>query len=130
MEFTVKTSIEASAKAIYEAWLSSEGHSQMTGGEAFVSGEVGASFSAWDGYISGKNIRLEPHTSIIQSWRTTEFAEQEADSRIEVTLNEQEGFTELTLKHTNLPTHGEQYRKGWEDHYFIPMQAYFNQNKS
>ena len=126
MEFTVVTRIKASAKDIYNTWMSSEGHSDMTGGEAMISHEIGASFRAWDGYIEGKNIELEPYRRIVQSWRTTEFEANEADSQIEILLNEINGETELTLIHTNLPEHGEQYKKGWEDHYFQPMKAYFS----
>ena len=36
------------AREMYEAWLDSLGHSEMTHGEANVSGEVGAEVSAWD----------------------------------------------------------------------------------
>ena len=37
MEFTLKTKIDATAKQIYIAWLSSEGHTKMTGGIANIS---------------------------------------------------------------------------------------------
>ena len=50
--FTLTATIPASPEEIYEAWLDSLGHSEMTGGEANMSGEVGAEVSAWDGYIS------------------------------------------------------------------------------
>ncbi|MBN4070128.1 hypothetical protein JYT76_00420 [Olleya sp. AH-315-F22] len=32
MEFTLKTTIKATAKQIYKAWLSTQGHTKMTGG--------------------------------------------------------------------------------------------------
>jgi len=126
MEFTVKTSINASAEEIYSAWLSSNGHSEMTGGEATASDVIGDRFTAWDGYIEGKNIALEPFGRIVQSWRTSEFSDEEEDSQIEILLNDEHGITELTLIHTNLPEHGEQYRSGWEENYFEPMKAYFS----
>jgi activator of HSP90 ATPase len=125
MEFTLKTTFNTTAQVIYESWLSNEGHSDMTGGEATASTKIGASFSAWDGYISGKNIALKPNKRIVQSWRTTEFFADEPDSTIEILLNEVDGKTELTLIHTNLSESGKQYIKGWEDHYFEPMQEYF-----
>jgi activator of HSP90 ATPase len=126
MEFTLKTKIKAAAKEIYISWLSSEGHSKMTGGEARISDKIEDSFTAWDGYIEGKNIALEPYKRILQSWRTSQFEEKEKDSQIEILLNEVDGHTELTLIHTNVPESGEHYRKGWEDHYFQPMQIYFS----
>ena len=125
MEFTLKTIINAAPERIYRSWLSSEGHSKMTGSEASISDVIGAAFTAWDGYITGKNLQLDPFHHIIQNWRTTEFKENEPDSQIEIHLRPINDQTELTLIHSNLPAHGEQYRSGWDIHYFQPMNAYF-----
>lgn len=125
MEFILKTNLKAPAKVIYAAWLSSDGHSKMTGGEATASNKVGGAFTAWDGYIHGTNLVLEEHKRIVQSWRTSQFLENEADSQIEVLLIERKGVTELTLIHSNLPESGAHYRKGWDEHYFQPMKKYF-----
>ena len=125
MEFTLKAKINASPKDVYEAWLSSEGHSAMTGGEATITNQVGDHFTAWDDYIEGENLALEPNKRIVQSWRTSEFLDNEPDSQIELILKDDGNQTELTLIHTNLSENGEQYKKGWEDHYFEPMRDYF-----
>lgn len=129
MEFTLKTTINASAQAIYTTWLHSEGHTKMTGGSATISDQVGATFTTWDDFIEGKNIELEPYRKIVQSWRTTQFAAAEPDSRLTILLNEVDGQTELTLIHSNVPESGEHYKKGWENHYFQPMKAYFSSLK-
>ena len=131
MEFTIKTNIKATAKQIYKAWLSTQGHTKMTGGTAFVSDKAGDTFTAWDGYIKGKNLVLEPYNRIVQSWRTSQFEEGEEDSQIEITLKEKDGETKLTLTHSNVPESGEHYIKGWDKHYFQPMKRYFEfKNKS
>ena len=52
-DYTLTTVIPASAREIYDAWLDSLAHSELTGGRAMMSGESGAEFSAWDGYITG-----------------------------------------------------------------------------
>jgi len=127
MEFTLKTKIKATAKQIYTVWLSSEGHTKMTGGEATVSDIIGADFTAWNGYIEGKNIVLEPYKRIIQSWRTSQFKDVEKDSKIEILFHEINGQTELTLIHTNVPESGEHYKKGWDKSYFQPLKAYFSE---
>lgn len=82
-------------------------------------------FTAWDDYIEGENLALEPNKRIVQSWRTSEFLDNEPDSQIELILKDDGNQTELTLIHTNLSENGEQYKKGWEDHYFEPMRDYF-----
>ena len=51
----------------------------MTGSPAIVDPEIGGAFEAWDGYISGRTLSLEPGRRIVQSWRTSEFAEDEGD---------------------------------------------------
>jgi uncharacterized protein YndB with AHSA1/START domain len=124
--FTLTTTLPASAQEIYEAWLDSLAHSEMTGGEAIMSDELGAEVAAWDGYITGRNLELVPGERIVQSWRTTEFTDEHEDSIITVTLEEVEDGTLLTLEHSKVPEGQTSYEKGgWEEHYFEPMKEYF-----
>jgi activator of HSP90 ATPase len=125
MEFEVKATFPAKRKQLYKAWLNSKKHTAMTGGEAKVSKKIGASFSAWDGYIQGINLVLEPKKRIVQNWRTSEFEENEENSQVEILFKKVKKGTEVKIIHTNLPAHGEQYRQGWIDHYFTPMMEYF-----
>ncbi|MBT8220192.1 MAG: SRPBCC domain-containing protein [Bacteroidia bacterium] len=130
MKFTIKAIIEATPQQVFDTWMDSKGHSEMTGGEASISNEIGSSFTAWDGYISGRNLELVPNKKIVQSWRTTEFHENEEDSLLEIELTERDGKTELTMFHSQLPEHGAQYVQGWADHYFQPMNRYFLERKT
>jgi activator of HSP90 ATPase len=123
--FTVTELIPASPDKIYNAWLDSEGHSRMTGSPARASDQVGGTFEAWDGYISGRNLELEPGKHILQAWRTTEFAASDEDSVLDVTFEAAEGGTKVTIRHSHLPEDGDQYLQGWIDFYFQPMKAYF-----
>ena len=125
MDFTLTTQIKATPKQIYKSWLSTQRHSKMTGSPAYVSDKVGDTFKAWEGYITGRNIELEPYARIVQSWRSSNFEDNESDSQIEVLLSENGEETILTLKHTNVPESGEHYKDGWNKHYFEPMQHYF-----
>ncbi len=128
--FTLTTTIPASPQEVYEAWLDSLAHTEMTGGEANVSGEIGAEVSAWDGYISGRNLELVSGERIVQSWRTSEFSDEHEDSIITLTLEEVEDGTRLTLEHTNVPDEQRSYEEGgWQENYFEPMVAYFAERK-
>lgn len=129
LEFVLSTLFPASPQEIYSTWMSSKGHSAMTGSPASVSAKVGGEFDAWDGYIHGKNLELESGKRIVQSWRTSEFSVDEPDSRIEITLEPVRKQTKLTLKHTGLPPHGRQYEQGWVESYFEPMKEYFSSRK-
>ena len=127
IEFEVSQVFPATPEAIYRAWLSSDGHSAMTGSPATATDVVGATFEAWEGYIQGQNLELEPPKRIVQSWRTTEFDASEEDSRLEIVLQPQDGGTLVTLRHSGLPKHGLLYKQGWVDSYFLPMLAYFGE---
>jgi uncharacterized protein YndB with AHSA1/START domain len=128
--FTLTATIPATPVEIFEAWLDSIGHSEMTGGEATMSDEVGAEVTAWDGYISGRNLELVRGERIVQSWRTTEFADDDQDSIITVVLQAVDDGTLLTLEHRNVPDAHRSYEEGgWQSNYFEPMVAYFSEIK-
>ncbi len=126
IEFTVSTILPATPAQVYHAWLTSDEHAGMTGSPARVSDRVGGEFDAWDGYIHGVNLELTPNKRIVQAWRTSEFSADEADSKIDITLEPVGNQTRLTLHHTGLPPHGGQYESGWVESYFEPMKEYFS----
>ena len=124
---TTSAVIPASPEDIYKAWMSSSGHSAMTGSKAQVTPRVGGKYSAWDGYIAGKTLELEPPMRIVQTWRSTDFSAEDEDSRLEIVLAKARGGTKVTLKHTNIPRgQAAEYKKGWVDFYFKPMKKYFS----
>jgi activator of HSP90 ATPase len=125
-EFTLTAEFNASAEAVYKAWLSTQGHTLMTGSPAKVDGREGGAFTAWDGYIWGTFLELESNKRIAQTWRTGEFPEEADDSHVDILLEEKDGKTKLTLVHTNIPEgQSDSYKQGWEDFYFKPMREYF-----
>lgn len=124
--FELRHHFNVNPAQIYAAWLDSAQHSRMTGGQAECSHEIGGSFTAWDGYIEGKNVALKSNQEIVQSWRTSEFGEKDEDSIVALHFNTHENGTELVLNHKNIPEGQMQYKKGWLEHYFIPMENYFN----
>ncbi len=116
-----------SAELIYRSWLDSDEHSAFTGSPAQIDPGVGGKFTAWDGYIYGKTLEAEPFQRILQTWRTTEFPEQSPDSQLEILIEEVDDGVKVTLIHTDIPDgQAEDYRQGWEEHYFEPMQRHFS----
>jgi uncharacterized protein YndB with AHSA1/START domain len=132
MSETIEVSrvIPARPERIFNAWLDAGEHSLMTGGEAATMAEDGT-FTAYDGYISGKTLDTSPHSRILQTWRSTEFPEGAPDSRLEVLLHADGDGTMLTLRHSDIPDgQGDSYRQGWAEHYFDPMINYFESPRS
>ena len=123
-KFTVSTVLPSSAEEIFKAWLSSEGHSAMTGSPAVFKKD--GSFTAWDGYIEGKTLETKENQHIVFAWRTSEFPEASPDSRVEIFLDGTNGNTKVTLTHSEIPEGQAQgYKQGWEEFYFRPMKDYF-----
>lgn len=124
--FRLKTKLPARPAAVYRAWLSGPGHTAMTGAKANAGDKEGDSFTAWDGYISGRNLTLKPEWCIVQSWRTAQFAGSDPDSRLELCIHPSGGGSELLLIHTEIPPDQVAgYERGWVTHYFEPMKKYF-----
>ncbi|HKI53332.1 MAG TPA: SRPBCC domain-containing protein [Anaerolineales bacterium] len=125
--FTLSETFNAKPFELYAAWLSSGGHSAITGSTANVDGKIGGKFTAWDGYIFGSTLELTPDQRIVQAWQTSEFPDEAPASRLEVLFEEIEGGTRVTLTHSDMPKEQvESYRQGWEDFYFKPMREYFS----
>ena len=118
--------LSAPPKRIFEAWLDSTEHAAFTASAALIDPRVGGDYSAWDGYITGKTISMEPFTRIVQSWRTTDFNADDPDSLLEIIFEPMDSGCKVTLNHTGLPDGSkDEYISGWEDYYFAPMQEYF-----
>jgi len=127
IEFEVSEIITAAPEEIFSAWLNSRKHSLMTGSPANVTAKTGESFRAWDGYITGVFLELDPPRRMLLRWRTSDFKETDADSQVEVTMEAIGEGTKVTSRHSGLPDSGMVYKKGWIDFYFTPMQSYFSE---
>lgn len=118
--------VRASPKDIYEAYLSTDGHSAITGGPATVDSKIGGTFKAWNGYIWGTTLELELHHRIVQAWRTTDFPDDAQDSTLEMLIEPAAGGSQVTFNHTDIPQgQSEDYRQGWVDFYLEPMKEFF-----
>lgn len=125
-DFTLTTILPGAPQPVYESWMSSEGHTAMTGGVAHIGKEVGTRFDAWDGYISGETVELVPGQRIRQTWRTAHFGPDDVDSVIEIELKAEGEGTLLTLTHSNVPDGQTSYEEsGWRQYYFEPMKRRF-----
>ena len=124
----LKLSVTVAGKPddVYDAWMDSKKHAAMTGSEAEIDPKVNGAFTAWDGYIEGTTVELEPKRRVVQQWRTTDFPEGSPDSLIEVIFEKSEKGTKVVLIHTEIPDgQKEEYKQGWKEFYFDPMRAYF-----
>jgi uncharacterized protein YndB with AHSA1/START domain len=125
--FKMSTVLPAEPAAVYRAWLDPRSHAAFTGGGVATSSpRIGGAFTAWEGYIRGTYLALEPGARIVHAWRTTDFPSAAPDSRVEVLLEPARGGTRLTVVHAQIPAGQEgDYQAGWSAFYFRPMKKYF-----
>jgi activator of HSP90 ATPase len=125
-----KVVIPALAEEVYDALTNAKKHSEFTGSKATGNPAVGSRFTAWDGYISGKNLELEKGKKIVQEWVTTDWPQGYPPSKLELTFREVGGKTELTMVHSDVPAEQkDELKQGWIDFYWEPLKAYFQKRK-
>lgn len=118
--------IPAKHEEVYDAFMNAKKHSAFTGSKATSDPRVGGSFTAWDGYSSGRYLKLEKGKRIVLEWVTTEWPTSYPPSRVEFSFKPKKGGTELTMVHSKVPLgQAEDYRQGWIDFYWKPMKEYF-----
>ncbi len=118
--------IDATPAEVYEAYVDPKMHAAFTGSAATGTPKVGGRFRTWDGYSSGKYLKLEKGKRIIHEWTTTEWPEGYPPSIVELTLKAKGRKTELTMVHSRAPAEQtESYAQGWRDYYWEPLKKYF-----
>ncbi|HET9752613.1 MAG TPA: SRPBCC domain-containing protein [Myxococcales bacterium] len=127
--FQLEMIVAAEPQRVFSAWLDAKEHAAFTGGgEAVVEPWTGGRFIAWDGYIHGILLGVDPGRRVVQTWRTSEFPPEARDSRLVVEFEPARGGTRVIIRHTDLPpSHAKRYEKGWMEHYLKPLARYFAQ---
>ncbi len=122
--------IPAEPEEVYEAFMDPTKHAEFTGDEASGSSKVGKEFHAYGGYISAKNLELEPGRKIVQEWTTSEWPEGAPPSILTITLKKAKGGTKLTMVHSKVPEEQSgDYEAGWKEHYWSKLESYFEERK-
>ncbi len=116
----------ATPEEVYDALMDSKTHTALTGSSAQISARIGGKFTAWDGYISGRNLQLERGRRIVQEWMTTEWPKNAPPSRLTISLRPIKQGTEILLLQEDVPAKDSAtYDQGWHDYYWKPMVRFF-----
>lgn len=120
---------KASPAEVYETLMDSRKHSKFTGAKASISRKEGGSFSAFDGYCSGKNLELISPKKIVQSWRASEWKEGHF-SKTTFSFSKTKTGTKLSFTQSGVPVqHYHAIKNGWIEHYWTPMKEMLGENK-
>jgi activator of HSP90 ATPase len=92
-----------------------------------ISARAGAAFSAFGGYISGRQIELVPTELIVQAWRVGSW-DPGVYSIARFSLLEHGAGTTLKFDHTGFPIgQADHLAAGWQANYWEPLHKYLSQ---
>jgi activator of HSP90 ATPase len=115
---------KTSPHELYEALMDSEKHAAFTNSEALISREVGGDYSAYAGYINGKNLELVLDQKIAQTWRAADWPEN-FYSKVVFQITQDPDGTRLDFSHSGVPDGTEdEFAQGWIENYWDPLHEY------
>jgi activator of HSP90 ATPase len=113
----------ASPHDVYELLMDSKKHAAFTGAAARISRRLGGKISAYDGYISGKNLELVADEKIVQAWHGADWPEGH-ESLVTFQLQPKGEKCQLVFTHKGIPEDKfNSIKQGWIDYYWNPMKA-------
>ena len=112
--------------ALYAIYMDAKKHSKaIGGGKVSISAKIGSSYSAWDGYISGKTLCLVKGEMIVQTWRAADFNSSDPDSILVLRFDKRGNETVVNMVHALVPDHKYHgIKSGWDDFYWKPWRKY------
>ncbi|HLU07205.1 MAG TPA: SRPBCC domain-containing protein [Woeseiaceae bacterium] len=117
--------LPAPAEELYEMYLDSQVHSDITGAPAKVSEEPNSLFEAFGGLLVGRTIQVVKHRLVVQSWRTVNFKKSDPDSILIISFTPEDDDGRIDLVHLQVPDSDFQgVCGGWDSRYFAPWLAY------
>ena len=120
---------KTSPHALYGMLMDSKKHAQFTGEKAKMSRRVGAKFSAYGGWISGKNLKLIPNRLIVQEWRGASWPKGHF-SKVSFRFAKAKSGTKLTFVHTGIPAkEAAHINGGWKSQYWDKMKVALGEKK-
>ena len=110
---------------LFAIYTDSARHSAATGAKASVSAQAGATFTAFDGMLEGRNLLVVPGRMIVQAWRASHWKKSDLDSILTLTFSKAPGGGRIDLVHVGVPAHDHRgVTQGWPKYYWNPWRAY------
>ena len=119
--------LPAGAERLFEMYLDPAQHAALTGFPVVIGAESGAKFEAFEGQLSGQILHLiEPHL-IVQSWRSTQFRDEDPDSTLILNFTPERDHGRIDLVHLDVPDHDvEGVTEGWKKFYWEPWREFLS----
>lgn len=117
----------AAPSEVYELIMDSKKHAAFSGGSAKISRKVGGKISAYDGWITGKNLKIVPNRKIVQEWRGDDWPKAHY-SVVTFDFRKSGTGTRLTFTQKGIPAVVyNDIKEGWREHYWSKMKNYLGE---
>lgn len=108
----------AAPSRVYALLVDSKTFASMTGAPANGEAAEGATFSAFGGHVTGRQIELVPDTRVVQAWRAKTWPEG-VYSIARFELRAEGSGTKLVFDHDGFPEDMKEHlAKGWQANYW------------
>ena len=127
MRNVIKQSVilPASPEKLFDMYLDPAEHEAVTGTPVKISMEAGSEFEAFNGMLTGTMLEVIRPVLIVQSWRSAQFKEHDADSTLILYFSSEEGKGKIDLIHLDVPDHDyHSVVEGWQKYYWEPWRNY------
>ena len=108
----------ATPETLFDIYTDPAKHGRLIGSRVRVSSKSGASFSAFDGAVEGKNLVVVPGRLIVQSWRGGVWNRTDPDSILVLAFEKTGAGAQIRMVHGNLPGH---FEERWDELYWRPL---------
>jgi activator of HSP90 ATPase len=118
-------SLPATADRLFDMYLAPQTHAAFTGAPVVIASRPGASFSAFDGMLTGTILHVEPKRLIVQTWRSANWPAESIDSVLTLSFWPEGNGARIELVHVNVPEADfAGVSQGWEKYYWQPWRDY------
>lgn len=127
MENVIRQSVrfKASPEALFNIYLDSKKHGAAIDDKVSIGRKVGATFTAFNGGLRGRNLLIVPNRMVVQSWRANSWKKSDADSILILLFSKAGRDGQIELIHANVPGHTYALiKKGWPKHYWKSWKSY------
>jgi activator of HSP90 ATPase len=117
--------LAAPAEQLFAMYLDPGLHAAITGAPVTISRQAGSEFQAFGGVLTGTMLAVYEPRLVIQSWRSSQFRPEDADSTLILSFHAAPAGGQIDLIHLDVPDHDfVGVTEGWEKYYWTPWRRY------
>ena len=97
--------LAAPAEQLFAMYLDPGLHAAITGAPVTISRQAGSEFQAFGGVLTGTMLAVYEPRLVIQSWRSSQFRPEDADSTLILSFHAASTGGQIDLIHLDVPDH-------------------------